>query len=218
MLREYLFDTDPYAGFPADDYPLDCSGFHLPERVLGLVAEARPARIIEVGTWLGQSAFCMADKLARANVAFELVCVDTWLGSSEMWLTETRSEFGRRSGLRLRHGHPTVYNQFLANVIKLGYERSIIPFPVTSTIAAQVLRHIGYTARFVYIDGSHDAVDVGHDVPAYWDLVEGGGILCGDDYSWPGVRAAVDGLVARTGCRLETFPEESSWLVRKSSR
>jgi predicted O-methyltransferase YrrM len=210
-----LFQQDPYADFPVASFALDHRGFNLPERALNLVAEVRPSRIIEIGTWKGNSAFFMADTLSAIDVPFEMVCVDTWLGSSEMWLPDWQEDATeRRTGIERRHGYPTIYYQFLANVLKKGYEGSIVPFPATSNVAYEVLCRLGYTAKFIYIDGSHSRLDASNDVTNYWDLVEAGGILCGDDYNWPGVRAAVNDLVARVGYPLE-IAEDHSWWVRK---
>jgi hypothetical protein len=216
-LRERLFETDPYAGFPAGDFAPDQRGFNLPAKALGLVGELKPSRIIEVGIWKGASTFFVADMLRGLGVDFEIVCVDTWLGSREMWMPGERDFFGRHKGLALEHGYPTVYHQFLANVIAKGYERQIVPFPVPSSIAYRILHDLDYRAQFVYVDGSHDLEDALLDVFNYWRLVEPGGILCGDDYGpyWPGVGHAVDRLVARTGCTLERAPEEYSWWIRK---
>jgi hypothetical protein len=215
-LLEQLFDEDIYADFPADLFEFDRTGFNLPEQVLGLIDEVRPSRVIEVGTWKGNSAFWMADRLKALGVEFEMICVDTWLGSSEMWLVDRRSEIAeRRNGLGLYHGYPTLYFQFLANVVKLGHQGSIVPLPVTSNIAYEVLVDLNYRAPFIFIDGSHSAVDVANDVDHYWELVEPGGILCGDDYHST-VKAVVDAFAARAGLAVGEMPGEYSWHIRKS--
>jgi hypothetical protein len=211
MLLEYLFEGDPYAGFPADDYPLnyDSPGFSLPWRLLSHVAEIKPSRIIEVGTWKGNSAFFMADKMTEAGAPFEMVCVDTWLGSREMWVAGERK--GRWETLKLKHGYPTLFYQFLSNVIHKGYQKSIIPFPNTSYVAYEVLKQLNYTAQFIYIDANHDYADVYNDITHYWDLVEPGGMLCGDDYGWTGVHRAVTQFAAEKGCDVKVDTSEQSW-------
>jgi hypothetical protein len=220
-LLSRLFDQDPYAGFPAGNFTLGRHGLNLPVRALSLVNEVKPSRIIEVGTWQGASAFFMADRLRGLGVEFEMVCVDTWLGSREMWNPAERDIQGCYTALKIKHGRPTVYDQFITNVIRKGYTRQIVPFPVTSAIACRVLAAMGYSAQFIYIDGSHDPPDVLRDVFDYWELVEPGGILCGDDYGWrvPGIVPAVDTAVARlaaeVGCALECTPADHSWWIRK---
>ncbi len=218
MLLEYLFETNPYEGFPAGDLPLDHAGFNLPIESLSRIVELRPRRVIEVGTWKGNSAFLMADLLRAARVDFEMVCIDTWLGSSEMWLKPYRDDVPeRRLGMRLDHGYPTIYRQFLANVIHKGFTEQIVPIPNTSSIAHKILKTVEYSAGFIYIDGNHDAFDVSQDIKNYWELLEPGGILCGDDYFWDGVRTSVDEHARSTGVSLEIHEEENSWSFRKPS-
>ena len=215
-MLEQLFETNPYDGFPADLLELDHAGFNLAAIALDLVHEVRPTRIIEVGTWKGNSAFFMTDRLLAMDIQFEMICVDTWLGLKEMWMPEIVKVIPECRGLKPRYGYPTVYYQFLANVIKKGLQDKIVPFPTTSAIAYEILAGLNYTAQFIFIDGSHIKADVAQDVNNYWELVEPGGILCGDDYSsTPAVIAAVDELVKRTGCPLGFTNADCSWWIRK---
>jgi hypothetical protein len=215
-LMQEVFDEDIYAGFSASHFELDCTGFNLPVKALSLIDMARPSRVIEVGTWKGNSAFWMADRLKDMGVEFEMACVDTWLGASEMWTVAKREEIPeRRRGLGLHFGYPTLYYQFLANVVKLGYQRQIIPMPMTSNIAHEILTELGYTAKFIYIDGSHSYQDASQDVANYWQLLEPGGIMVGDDYHST-VKAAFDGFAAEMGLTLGVEAEEYSCWLRKS--
>ena len=59
------------------------------------------------------------------------------------------------------------------------------------------------TLDFIYIDGSHDEEDVASDLRGYWGLLREGGVLFGDDYDWPGVKAAVDRFAGDNGLRTE---------------
>jgi hypothetical protein len=215
-LMETLFEGDIYDGFPASDFELDFTGFNLPWKALSLIDTVRPSRIIEVGTWKGNSAFWMADRLKGMGVEFELVCVDTWLGSAEMWTVAKREEIPeRRKGLGLYHGYPTLYFQFLANVIKLGYQRQIVPMPMPSSIAHDILAHLGYTAQFIYVDGSHAYQDAAQDVRNYWKLLEPGGIMVGDDYHST-VKVAFDRFAERIGAPLHVVEGEYSCWLQKS--
>lgn len=44
----------------------------------------------------------------------------------------------------------------------------------------------------VYIDGDHTYEGVAKDLAAWYPKVRKGGIICGDDIGWPGVKKAVD--------------------------
>lgn len=44
---------------------------------------------------------------------------------------------------------------------------------------------------FVFVDGDHRYAGVLADLEAWWPKIAHGGVLCGDDFKWPGVREAV---------------------------
>jgi hypothetical protein len=67
-----------------------------------------------------------------ASVEYEtttrFICVDTWLGSdAEMWLNPDL-----RASLMLEGGYPTMFRQFIANVVLLGAESSALRTPDTA--------------------------------------------------------------------------------------
>lgn len=148
-----------------------------------MIRQTNPSAIVEVGTWLGASALHMAGLCGA-----EIVCVDTWLGSKEMW-----DNFGdsRHDQLQLRHGYPQLYYQFLSNVVHAGKQGQITPCPLPSLIAARLLLEKGARFDLCYIDASHDEEDVLADIAAWLPLLRPGGVLFGDDLDWPSVDAAI---------------------------
>lgn len=44
----------------------------------------------------------------------------------------------------------------------------------------------------IFLDGNHTYSNVLSELRVFWNLLEEGGVLCGDDYEWPGVKKAVD--------------------------
>jgi methyltransferase family protein len=176
------------------------------ERLLSVV---RPELVIEVGTWKGKSALYMHEVSRRLGLETSFICVDTWLGSAEHWI-----EPAFREHLRLRGGFPTLYLQFVVNVIAHDAVADIYPLPLSSPAAATVLADLGVVADIVYLDASHDEDEVGLDLSRYWPLVRTGGILFGHDYgeNWPGVVQAVDRFAAEHELDLET--ESPMWLLQ----
>lgn len=159
-----------------------------------LISTYKPKLIIEVGSWKGASAINMA-QIAETNMLNTgILCVDTWLGSAEMW--QDKSDETRYDSLRIQNGYPALYNTFLQNVISSGQGNRILPFPQTSEIACRVLKHYGVRADMVYLDASHDYDSVFKDLVNWYDILKKGGIIFGDDYgntvAWPGVKSAVD--------------------------
>ncbi|RYD62752.1 MAG: hypothetical protein EOP83_13820, partial [Verrucomicrobiaceae bacterium] len=127
-VRPRLHRTDPYKGFDASAWPDDASGWGSDSEAFGeLIEELRPSRIIEVGTWKGGSALNLASHLQRLNLDAEILCVDTWLGALEMWTD--LDDPSRHGALGLRHGYPTLYYRFLANVCRAGHQDRITPPP-----------------------------------------------------------------------------------------
>lgn len=175
-----------------------------------LIKEVQPTRIIEVGTWKGQSTITMGRAIKNLNLNCEIRCVDTWLGALEFWWAEDKSR-----DLRLKNGYPQVYYQFLSNVVHNHMENIILPFPTTSDIAHRFFKRNDITAQLIYIDASHEQGDVYRDISNYYELLLPGGIIFGDDYnkSWPGVQLDVKKFSKEIN--VEYSVEEVFWIIRK---
>lgn len=213
-LARAIHARDPYQGFCYEGIAFDGQGWGSDSPAFGaLVERVKPALIIEVGTWKGGSAMEMAAHLDRLGLAdSKILCVDTWLGALEMWGDQTDQD--RYGSLDLKHGYPQLYYQFLANVCHKGQQERIIPFPLPSLTAAQWLSLRGVRADLIYVDGSHEEEDVAADLANYWDLLAPGAILFGDDYSWTGVKMAVDRFARERRLSLEHLADK--WLLQKA--
>jgi len=142
-----------------------------------------------------------------------IYCVDTWLGSREIWSNGKLAASNPR-----KHGFPQVYFQFLHNVKAAGFAERIVPVPATSHVGAGMLRDAGVKhADLVYIDASHDFIDVLQDMKSYWPFVVPGGVMFGDDYyGFPGVRVAVDAFCATNKLECEII-DGNFWVIRNST-
>ena len=89
-------------------------------------------------------------------------------------------------------GYPTIYRDWMQNIVSRGLEGRVTPFPVTSSLALRWLRVKGLVPDLIYIDGSHEYEDAFSDI--LLSLATGCLLICGDDYraDWPGVIRAVD--------------------------
>jgi Methyltransferase domain len=213
LLRGVIHAIDPYADFDASPFPLDLQGWGGESPAFkALILEVRPSLVIEVGTWKGASAITMAEAARDAGLPTQVLCIDTWLGALEFWGDQADPD--RYQGLKLKYGYPSVYYQFLANVVWRGLQDRIVPFPQTSSTAALWLRLQGFGAPLIYIDGSHEEEDVYSDLTDYWDLLDRGGILFGDDYGWDGVRMAANRFAGDVGGTIERLHDK--WLIRKT--
>lgn len=151
-----------------------------------LVASGRAARVLEVGTWEGQSALWFLEHLPRSHVT----CIDTFEGSSEHQL----DSYWRETSLR---GLEARWDSNLSTYVASGRVRKIKEKSLTalSGLSGQQLFDV------IYVDGSHHAADVFWDSFFSWRLLVAGGVLIWDDYLWPAPRGDTD--VPKTG--IDTF-------------
>ena len=129
---------DPYQH--VDMFPEEVQGWDSTSPAfLNVIEQFNPKLIIEVGTWKGGSAIHMAELMKQRTDDFEIVCVDTWLGSVEHW-DETSAGLGWHDDLEM--GRPTIYQQFMSNIIHKGLTDYITPFPIDSINAAEFFKRL----------------------------------------------------------------------------
>jgi hypothetical protein len=201
--REHLVDLQGWvnAGF---DTVLE----HICESLRG-----KEVTFFEVGTWKGPSAARIVTQSLKAGLTLrKLVCIDTWLGSGE-FLTWGLNDPHRGGSLMHVGGYPTVFHTFTMNMKVLGLHDVVVPLPISSVQAVEVLTYYGLKADVIYVDASHEYEAVKADLEAYHQLLLPGGFLWGDDYTqgWDGVRRAVDSFAESTGMSLTVCGE--NWLL-----
>lgn len=189
--------TDPCKGFIANPN-IKLWGWNGGSELFGkLIERFDPKLIIEVGSWMGQSTINMATCLKQQDKEDScVIAVDTWLGSREHWI-----EPDLRQHLKLQHGFPTFYYDFLSNVVNHGVGVKVMPIPMPSSIGSEYLYNKlgGEISELIYVDGSHEQQDVYQDLTGYWKLLKPDCIIFGDDYDWEGVNTAVHGFAAEVG-------------------
>lgn len=207
-------------GIRRDYSALDLEGFHLDlqgwgaehpifERVL---LDVRPRLVVEVGTWKGASVLNMHAIARRHGLETVFLCIDTWLGSAEQWVKPEP-----RPNMQLEGGFPTLYRQFVANVIACDAVEDVYPFPISSSAGARVLQRLGVTADVIYVDAAHEEEELALDLELFWPVLRAGGVMFGDDYvpRWSGVVSAVDRFAESRLLRPEM--DGPKWLLRKPS-
>jgi hypothetical protein len=213
LLARIGIDRD-YSALDLDGLRVDLQGWGSNHEIFAdLFHEVRPEVVIELGTWKGASVLWMHGLARELELGTQFVCVDTWLGSSEHWLADDdRQELG------LRGGYPTLYRQFVFNVLEAGASNDVFPLPLTSTSAATVLERLGVLADLVYVDAGHDADEVLSDLIRYGGLLRPGGALFGGEYHsrWPGVLSAVE-AVRRSGAFSFELVDEQWWVLRREA-
>jgi predicted O-methyltransferase YrrM len=204
-----LYGTDIWQGYKERHAEESVQGWHGTHPSLKrLVATAGAKIVVDVGVWKGQSTITMARSMQQAGIDGVVIGIDTFLGSPEHW-EGAFSQFTRE------HGMPTYYWTFLSNVARAGLTDYVVPMPQTSTTAVQILQRKKIKASVVHVDAAHEYREVLRDAEDYWELLEDGGYLIGDDYSpnWPGVVQASHEFAAKVGREMSV--EGPKWILRK---
>jgi predicted O-methyltransferase YrrM len=199
LTRELYHGANPYdaarlkyvdAGYPHTNIRVD-----LIESALTIV---QPAFWLEIGTMLGGSATLTAAAIKRMAMPTEIVCIDPFCGDVNMWAWE--KDLIDTSGwrfLRLEDCRPTIYDRFIANMLRSGHHDIVLPITATSMVGLRLLRRLAEERRLsalpeiVYLDSAHEVDETFMELRACWEMLPPGGILMGDDWSWPAVRGDV---------------------------
>lgn len=181
---------EPYRSIK--ELPFDPHGWWGNEaQISRLIERIAPKIIVEVGCWLGSSTRYLASQVApHGGVVY---AIDTWLGSDEQ---------AHQKNPRLKK----LYHLFLSNVRHAGLTQTIVPIRMASQEAAKALN---VTADLIYVDASHKEEDVYQDILAWYQHLRPGGIICGDDWTWPSVSKGVVRAAAQLGRKLRT--EANCW-------
>lgn len=145
-------------------------GFLHPAEADWLMTLAAGKHVLEVGSFMGLSAFCMA------TVAKRIMCVDT---------------FKANSAGQQQMGTHTTLASFDAATERFS---NIKRFVGTSAEAAG---HHAVQGQFdlIFLDAMHTYEDVLADINRWWPRVRTGGVMAFHDYGhdhFPGVKQAVD--------------------------
>lgn len=186
MIRDLLFTKDPYENFPVRESEVNGWNSRHP-KLAELIHETQPNTILELGSWLGASALYMAE-----STDAEIVCVDTWTGAEEMW--KAKDDPTRYLALKIEHGYPTIYRDFMSNVIKAGKQHQITPCPLPTGVALRFFKSMNVKPDLIYVDADHAYESVKQDIEA--SLLLKPKVICGDDFLyWSGVQRAVNDLL-----------------------
>ena len=178
--------------------------------------EAKPKRILEIGSYEGRSTCYMIKTAAEFN-PLEIYCIDTWRGGVE----------------HAGHDFDVIEKRFDSNM-KLIMENR--PHPVTlhklkgfsfielSKLAIQAAEGKLLPFDLIYIDGSHQASDVLYDAVMSFHLLKINGYLVFDDYriienpktEYDIPTIAIDSFVRVYNNKLQTlyFQSDDEMIVR----
>ena len=138
----------------------------------------RAPRILEVGSWLGETAIVMSDAGGIVH------CVDTWNGTPGDYTGALAEQAG---------GTQAVYDEFKRRCGE-RLDTSIYPWRRTSSDAAKMSWK---QFDLIFLDADHSYLAVKDDILGWWPHLKAGGFLIGHDYKtkqFPGLTKAVQEL------------------------
>lgn len=158
--------------------------------------------IVELGSWLGSSTrwFC-------ENSSSIIISIDHWKGSIE--------HQGRKD---VKDKIPTLYETFIVNCWE--YRDRIMPVKMNTIAGMNYIKDIGVNPDIIFIDASHEYVDVVADIKTASELFPSA-ILVGDDWSWRNrkqdgrftVREAVEYFKKKNN--VEVVHNSRCWMIKK---
>ena len=152
--------------------------YHNSYEIEKIFSEKNIKTVIEVGSWLGYSTAHFGKLVGKDGVVY---AIDHWMGSSEHHESEIWSEL-----------IPSLYDQFISNMIHERLWKVVRPLKMSSLAGSLIFKQKNKLIDLIYIDAAHDTESVLEDLNAWFPVVKGRGILCGDDWCWPSVRIAVE--------------------------
>ncbi len=143
------------------------------EYLRAFIVKYQPTVIVELGSWFGESAIYMGSQLKESGTVY---AIDSWVGQGVNIDDDVASKI------------PTIYQQFLSNVIHHDIAHKIIPIRMRTQEAAKALN---IKADLIYIDASHDEESVFNDIINWYPKLNANAIICGDDWDWESVEKGV---------------------------
>ncbi len=182
--------------------PFNAHGWYSNAQPMEVLLKSRKAKVvIELGAWLGLSTRHIATTLPEDGIVY---AVDHWLGNPQSQNNPII---------------PILYEQFLSNVIHANLTHKIVPIRMTTLDAVKFFESKGIIPDVVYVDAAHDEESVYSDLTAYFPLVKGHGILCGDDWGYGHelpVQKAVKRFAEENNLKIIT-PNNWFWEFRENS-
>lgn len=139
-------------------------------------AGGKPMVVVEVGSFVGESAIYQAKHLKATGRDAVVLCIDTWYGGIDHYK-------GAPEKINMHFGRPDLFYRFMANVIRHECQDMILPLAIDSLNGCRLLKAMCILPNLVYVDASHEQGDARRDYEAYWDILPPGGIMIVDDIS-----------------------------------
>ena len=142
---------------------------------------------VEIGSLLGKSSAFMGVEIKNSGKKIKFDCVDFWdvRGVKEL------EKPGDQTGLCYSiDGDDILFVKFNENMKRANVDDIVRTHRMSSTDASKLYED--ESLDFVFIDASHEYIDVKADLEHWFPKVKWGRTIAGHDYDWAGVKQAVD--------------------------
>ena len=133
-------------------------------------------RILEIGSWAGNSALTWAEAIRDSERKCEIVCVDPWTP----YVKPEKGMINKAPMIMEKAlKNNKIFKLFQHNIAAAGISQMVTPLRGTSDNILPTLKKNSFNLAF--IDGAHYYSNVIRDLQNTKILLKEGGILCGDD-------------------------------------
>jgi predicted O-methyltransferase YrrM len=169
-----------------------------------LVKKVKNGSIVEIGVYGGASILSITDLCIKNNT--KITGIDPW-DKIEMVNENTLSKDNVYSYKSMMKNH----YENLVNIIKKENYNHIT---LIKDFSLNVLSNFeDNSIDLVYIDANHSYKEVLKDITEWYNKVKIGGILCGDDFAWDGVKQAVNEFCDSK--KIKFTHTKDSWKISK---
>ena len=174
-----------------------------------------PLIICEIGTWKGLTATTMANIIKPIQNNFKIICIDTWQGSPDYLIDIVNNN--NINDLIYSHkrivNHPYIYYTFINNICYLKLYNNVIPLPMSSLEASNVLEYYNVNFHIIFIDCYYDYNSIKNNLTYYWKLLKNNGYMFGDYYNIDYVKNVIDEFSNINNINLTI--NENFWILKK---
>lgn len=196
---------------PKPMYDIQHNPWMTVEETNWLIEQAKKSKtFIEIGAWKGIT----TRNIAKNSPQTDVYAIDTFQGSVEHLDPNSPTYEPRLKDDKW------LMTEFVKNTSELPNVKICIGTSLDmakkSSAGFYLCGMVGMSMErinTVFIDASHDYENVKADIQAWLPLVKHDGVLCGHDFNWPGVHAAVKELLPGA----INVPGTSIWMYRKAA-
>ena len=169
-----------------------------------LVSNVKNGKIIEIGVYGGASILSIADLCIKNNV--QVIGIDPW-DTIELYNEKTLKPQELKGYRKIMKGH---FDNLTKIIDAEKYNHITLVKDFSLNAVTEILDN---SIELIYIDANHSYTEVLKDIQAWYPKVKKGGILCGDDFAWEGVKKAVNHFVKSQNLTYKNTKD--SWVITK---